>query len=203
MPDARGGDPARGTRRALRMAMDQTTSSRSAQGSTPPATTTDVVSDVKELATKVAGQAKGLVADQVNGRQEKSAGDLGKVADAIRQTGESLQDTVAGPYVEKAAAMIERVSGSVKNANLRDTMRATERFAQRDPVLFLGGAFLVGLLAGRFLKSSAQHEAPTPRLLEAGTPDGGAMMGAPSMGAPSMGTSRMGAQNLSGRDGGY
>lgn len=138
----------------------------------------DVVHDVQGLASKVVDQAKGLVSDQVTGQKERSAGDLGKIANAIRQSRDSLSDTPAGPYVEKAAEMLDRVSASVRNANLRDTVRSAEKFARRDPLLFIGGAFVVGLLAGRFLKSSAQHsdqgddESAGQRMLPEGSAEG-------------------------------
>jgi hypothetical protein len=83
---------------------------------------------------------------------------VGKVAKALRITGENLSDTLAGPYIAKAANALDQMSGSIRGANLGDTLRSTESFARREPLLFLGGAFAVGLLAARFLKSSAHRD---------------------------------------------
>lgn len=112
--------------------------------------------DAKELASDVVGRAKELAGEQVSDRREKSAGAIGKLAEALHHTSE--EDTVAAPYIEKAADMLDRLSGSVRDTSLRDAVRATERFARREPLVFLGGAFIVGLLASRFLKSSGRAE---------------------------------------------
>ena len=61
--------------------------------------------------------------------------------------------------------MLDRLSGSVRDATVRDIVRATERFARREPLLFLGGAFTLGLFAARFLKSSEPDPGNNGRLL--------------------------------------
>ena len=43
----------------------------------------------------------------------------------------------------------------VSSADLKTTVRDVENLARRQPALFFGGAFLLGLAAGRFLRSSA------------------------------------------------
>ena len=47
---------------------------------------------------------------------------------------------------------------------MRNAVSSTERFARREPLFFLGGAFVVGLLAARFLKSSERAETESERL---------------------------------------
>jgi hypothetical protein len=130
----------------------------SEQGSAFGAETPSIASDAKELASEAVDRAKELASGQVSEQREKSAGQINKLANALHQTGEDLGDTVAGPYVEKAANMLDRLSDSIRDASMSDAVRATERFARREPLLFLGGAFLVGILAARFLKSSEQSE---------------------------------------------
>lgn len=107
-------------------------------------------------AHKVVDQAKDAVADQVSERQRKGASNLDTVAKALHKTSEDLADNVAAPYVEKAAAALDRMAGSVRNARLSDILAKTESFARREPLLFMGGAFALGLVAARFLKSSAR-----------------------------------------------
>jgi len=114
--------------------------------------------DAKELASDVVDRAKEIASDQVSERREKSAGEIGKLANALHHTSEELGDTIAAPYVDKAADMLDRLAGSVRDASIRDAVGATERFARREPLLFLGGAFVIGLLAARFLKSSERTE---------------------------------------------
>ena len=126
----------------------------SERGSSVGAATPSIASDAKELASEAVDRAKDFATGEVSQQREKSAGEIGKLASALHQTSEELGDTIAGPYVEKAASMLDRLSGSVRDASMSDAVRATERFARREPLLFLGGAFIAGILAARFLKSS-------------------------------------------------
>ncbi|MEJ7601400.1 MAG: hypothetical protein WKG01_26085 [Kofleriaceae bacterium] len=117
-----------------------------------------LVDDAKGLASQVADRAKDLASERVTGQQEKSAGEIGKFASALHRTSDELSDSMAGPYIAKAAAMLDNFSGTVRSADLRGAVRSTESFARREPLLFLGGAFTLGLLAARFLKSSAHDD---------------------------------------------
>ena len=128
-------------------------SSSSVEGSTP-----SISRDAKELASDVVDRAKDLATEQVSEQRRKSASEIGRLAHALHQTSEDLGDTMAAPYVDKAADMLNRLSGSVRDTSVRDAVRATERFAHREPLLFLGGTFILGVLAARFLKSSERSE---------------------------------------------
>src|SRR5436190_22558509 len=75
--------------------------------------------DAKELASDVVDRAKDLATEQVSERREKSAGEISKLADALHRTGEEIGDTMAGPYVEKAADMLDRLSDSVRDGSVR------------------------------------------------------------------------------------
>jgi len=117
-----------------------------------------ISSDAKELASEAVDRAKEVANREVSEQREKSAGEIRKLAGALHRTSDELGDTIAAPYVERAADMLDRLSSSVRDTSVTDAVRATERFARREPLLFLGGAFVVGLFAARFLKSSEQTE---------------------------------------------
>jgi hypothetical protein len=110
-----------------------------------------------EVASHVASQAKELVATRVGLQTEKSAMEFGDVANALRETSKSLQGNPAAPYLDKAADQVERVSRFLKTATAAEAVREVEVFARRDPLLFLGGAFTLGLLGARFIKSTSRH----------------------------------------------
>jgi hypothetical protein len=61
---------------------------------------------------------------------------------------------MASTYVDKIAEQTERFAGYLHNNGPREMFTQLERFARRDPTLFLGSAFTLGLVAARFLKSS-------------------------------------------------
>ena len=121
-----------------------------------------IVQDAKQVASEVAGQAKQQVATKIEDKKDKAAQGLSSVATAIRQTGESLRDhdqLGVMPYVDGVADQIERLSDYVMTSDVGQIVGEAESFARREPVIFLGGAFLLGLVGARFLKASAP--APT------------------------------------------
>ena len=102
-----------------------------------------------QLSTK----AQNVVASQ----STAAAGELTNVANALRQTSKQLDGNSVAPFVEKAAAHVERVSEYVRNADIREIKLGVEKFARNEPLLFIGGAFALGMVAARFLKASAAH----------------------------------------------
>jgi hypothetical protein len=110
----------------------------------------------KGLASQAIGRARGIAQDRVGVRKERYGSQLGAVAKALQRTSEDLGDALSAPVVRRAAGFLEEVAEIVRSADIRGALRSTERFARREPMLFLGGALALGLLAGRFLKSSAQ-----------------------------------------------
>jgi hypothetical protein len=99
-------------------------------------------------------------AAQLSSQKDKATDGLGTVASAVRQTTQSLRDqqheTVAH-YVEQAADQIERLSERLKNKDVRELLDDVQQLARRQPALFIGGAFALGLMGARFLKSSADR----------------------------------------------
>ena len=85
---------------------------------------------------------------------------MGNVAQTLRQTSDQLREQNKGAavheYIASATDQVERFSNYVRSANVSQMVNQVEQFARRQPGLFLGGAFVLGLLRARFLKSSGQ-----------------------------------------------
>lgn len=98
---------------------------------------------------------------QLNTQKNKATDGLGSVAHAVRETTQRLRndnhETVAR-YAEQAAEQIERFSQGLKNKDVGELMNDAQRLARRQPALFVGGAFTLGLLGARFLKSSSPED---------------------------------------------
>ena len=121
-------------------------------------TASDVVDQAKSTAGEVVGQAKDVATTKISDQKEQAADSLGAVADTLRQTTQQLRGQNLGPLVgvaDSAATQLEDLSRYLRDSNVEDLVRDVEGFARRQPVLFLSGAFAIGLLAARFLKSSA------------------------------------------------
>ncbi len=119
-----------------------------------------------DQAKETAGQAYETVTDKAATKldEQKStlSGGLSTVADSVRQVGENLGSSktdsglaeAAAKYTGNAAQKIEDVAGYFESKSVRDMARDLEGFARRNPAVFFGAAFGLGLIAARFLKSS-------------------------------------------------
>ncbi len=101
---------------------------------------------------------------QLSSHKDRATDGLGSVAQAVRQSTQHLrdhkQDAIA-QYVEKAADQIDRFSTQLKNRDVNELVNEVQRFARRQPALFVGSAFALGVIGARFLKSSADdHRQP-------------------------------------------
>ncbi|HET7614157.1 MAG TPA: hypothetical protein VFK26_09555 [Gemmatimonadaceae bacterium] len=78
------------------------------------------------------------------------------LAQSLRTGGQQLQDqgSTAANLVEQAADRLDSVARYLQNTELDEVVRKTETWARQNPALFVGSAFVVGLLGARFLKSS-------------------------------------------------
>lgn len=114
----------------------------------------------KEKAQELAGQVQQKAAEQVQSRlqeqKHRAAESLSSVAQTLRSSSQQLhgqQDGVSR-YFEQAADRVEDLANYLENRDLGELVDQAERFARRNPAAFLGGAFALGLLGARFLKSS-------------------------------------------------
>lgn len=125
-----------------------------------------IAETAKETANIAVGQAKEKAVGLLDDQKSKAATGLSSVADSIRKVGDNLRDAgeqnaitqTTVRYGENLAERIESLSGYLEDATLKDLSRDIERFARRQPALFVSGAFLVGVLAARFLKTSAPRQ---------------------------------------------
>ena len=62
-------------------------------------------------------------------------------------------------YTQGVADKIEQLASALRGRDLPQLARDVEQLARRQPALFIGGAFSVGLIAARFMKSSANRGA--------------------------------------------
>lgn len=124
---------------------------------------------VKEAAGNAAGKAVEQVkekAGSVLGDQKTNlASGVASVAESVRHVGENLGGAdennqiaaLAGKYGDSLAAQIERVSSYIDEKEISELVSDVEQFARRNPLLFVGGAFVLGVFAARFLKSSGRR----------------------------------------------
>jgi hypothetical protein len=171
---------------------------------------TEAKEQIQQAAVGLKDQVAEQATTQLEDRKSTAVEGISTVAQAIRGTGDQLRDQEQGgiaQYVDRAADQLEQFAGYLSGRDLRELVHDAEQFARREPALFLGGAFTLGLFAARFLKSSGQATRPAtsdwrgksewygqPAALPSGSPS---VATAPALPAPSPGT----ASGLAGRTG--
>jgi hypothetical protein len=121
----------------------------------------------KEAASHVIDEAKDQATSRVDQQRQTAASGFEAVAHAFRSMGDDLRNRQEGPVAEYAAELghaiggqVERVANYLRERDMHQLVGDAEDFARRSPAVFLGSAFVLGLAASRFLKSS--RPAPDP-----------------------------------------
>jgi hypothetical protein len=88
---------------------------------------------------------------------DQAATGVETVADSIRRVSadmETEQPQIA-EFASTAADQAEALAGYLRENDVRQIIGNVENFARRQPLLFLGGAFVLGIAASRFIKAAA------------------------------------------------
>ena len=114
-----------------------------------------------DMARNAASQAKQKAGEQVSSSVDKgrtrAADTLQEVARTLMGSGTGTGDAANNPatqYLSKAGEQVQRFADYLQNTEPRELVANTESFARRQPALFLGSAFALGVLAARFLKAT-------------------------------------------------
>ena len=117
----------------------------------------DLRDGVKHLADDVVGQTKKSADKQLSSGKSKAVESLGSVANALRKTGEQLRaddNDLFTRYIDQAAQKVDVASTYLEDRSIPELVDDVKQFARREPALFLAGGLVIGLVGGRFLKSS-------------------------------------------------
>lgn len=136
----------------------------------------EVYSEAKDKTKEVAGQALGTAKKQavskIDEQKSNLAQNIGTVAQEIRTLGDNLNKSdaessvvsYAAQYGNTIADKVENFSQYLDDKNLSELVTDIERFAKRNPAVFVGSAFALGFLGARFLKSSTPSSVQTRQL---------------------------------------
>jgi uncharacterized protein YjbJ (UPF0337 family) len=116
-----------------------------------------ITDTVKEQASKVTDKAKEQATTRVDDQKERAAQGIVGFADALNQVSGSMreQNPAVANFAETAAGKLEQFAGTLNDKDINELMSDIEAMARKQPALFVGGAFLAGVFAARFLKSSS------------------------------------------------
>jgi hypothetical protein len=113
--------------------------------------------EVAEQATAARDRVARRGSEFVETQKSRAADEVQIFGAAVREAGQKLkeegQENVAS-YAEAVADEMERAGSYLRDRDVRRLRSDASRFARERPALFLGGMFLAGLAASRFLKAS-------------------------------------------------
>jgi|GEM_PF-776749 len=149
--------------------MDSKLNEQSTSGQSQNTGADGLASGVKDVASQLAAGAKEVVGKLADGAKEEvekrvttgkdaAAGAIGSVAGALRHATEGDEAGPLNGMADRAAGELDRVADYVQSRSIGELLHEVEGFARREPALFLGGTFALGLLGGRFLKSSGSRQ---------------------------------------------
>jgi hypothetical protein len=124
--------------------------------------------DNDNIGVAAAASARGLMDSAREGahrqlatQKDRAVSGLSSLVGALRDSGKKLEaeDSGIASFTEGAANQLERFVDGLRTQDVRSVASDLGRFARRRPGVFVGAAFLAGLAAARFLKSSADDAA--------------------------------------------
>jgi len=151
-----------------------------------------MMQQVKEKAGDLAEQARDQVKGNLSSQKTRTSRSLDRVAHALRQTGQHLSEENEpkfGEVATKAADWMEGFAADLRNRDIDSMFREVESFGRQRPAVFLGGAFVLGFLAARFMKASRDASGsmqPFPANATAGSHSGYGMSAGQSSPAPAI-----------------
>jgi hypothetical protein len=119
----------------------------------------DPLSEAGQEATESIGQLTERATDlgyrQADTRREQVAHGLEELAGGIRRVSSDLevQQPAVATIAQTAAEQTDRIARYLQETDARQLVSNVEDLARRQPLLFLGGAFLLGMAASRLIKA--------------------------------------------------
>jgi hypothetical protein len=125
--------------------------------------------ETAQTAGQLAHRASETGFQQVDQRREQAADAVDRIAQSIRRVSVDIgeQQPAIGNVVDTAAGQAERLAGYLRRTDARQMLDNVQGYARRQPLLFVGGAFLAGLAASRLMKAAGGDQGSgsrSPRL---------------------------------------
>jgi hypothetical protein len=120
----------------------------------------DTVDQLRNQAGDTVEKVKTQANDQLGTQMTQAGLSLATVADAVETLSEQLRrgnQVLLADYADRAGGQVDQMATYLRQSDPNKVLHDIEDFAQREPVLFLAGAFAIGLLGTRFLKSSSSQ----------------------------------------------
>jgi hypothetical protein len=153
----------------------------------------EVVAETTRQARDLAGEARSQVRQQANGQRDRAVGGLRTLGDELNSMAEQGgQSGVATEVARQLSTRANDLAGYLEQREPGDLVNEVRDFARRRPGVFLLGAALAGVAAGRLVKgATAARSSSSSSSSSTGTQGvtgGYAEPAYPSTGTPAPGT---------------
>ena len=146
---------------------DDTMTNTSAAFKEATATVGSIASDLKVAAVQKFDQAMTEVRSKADDAKGGVANEVKDVAMALRRASEELR---GGSAQERTlgtiASGLADVSDQIRDKDIGEIVQMVSKVARENPMLFLGGAALLGFAASRYAKASGGHAAQMTARME-------------------------------------
>jgi ElaB/YqjD/DUF883 family membrane-anchored ribosome-binding protein len=120
----------------------------------------DATAVAQEKAAELREQGSARLREQFDQRSTQAGSQVRSLADALRRSGNDLQNegnTSGARVAGQAADRVERLGSYLEQKSGDELMRDIETFARRRPWLLAGLGMLAGVAAARFVKASSEE----------------------------------------------
>jgi hypothetical protein len=124
----------------------------------PDSPMSQAAAEAQQKAAHLGDVAGGQLKSQLTSQKDKFASQLESISGVLDDMTQQLrqqQQTAIADYPETAAQQLRGLSRQLEQADLDQLLTSARRVARDRPGLFLGGAFVVGVLGARLMKGSS------------------------------------------------
>jgi hypothetical protein len=146
--EMRGGTQATGTMRDMGQRVRESETGREAR---------ELGREARQEGKELLGELQHYAEDFARDGKERITNRLHHISEALHRAADKLKEEdepSTGRFADEAADRIDRIGGYLQGHNASDLVDEIDRFARRQPMVFIGSALLAGVLLGRFLRSS-------------------------------------------------
>jgi hypothetical protein len=107
---------------------------------------------------KVKQETQKRVIPFLSSRKERLVEQLNDTAGALRETGAQMdENNRSADLVRMSARKIEQLGGYLGSREIDDIMDDLQQYARSKPWMIMGGAFVLGIAAARFIKAGGRQ----------------------------------------------
>ena len=112
--------------------------------------------EVRSQTSRLVDQVGSQTRDRANSSLSRVAGSIGEMSDELDRMaqGASRSDSSLAGFAREGSSMARRVADRLESDGLDGALDDVKRFARRQPVAFLAGAFAAGMILGRLTRNA-------------------------------------------------